>query len=103
MSLRDLPVLVARLTSAQASALGCARCGFERQATEDEIGAADPGWSCEIDGCDGRLEWVYMEADACANCGKLGYWPEGLKGCCSRVCQLQREYAKELEARRGSA
>ena len=106
----EYPILVAweDFKGAKASTLGCARCGFTRQATEDEIGLSDglppcPA-CCDPKATDVRewpfLTWKYEAADRCPGCGTLGFYDSRspLKGSCSRRCMLQAEYAASLKA-----
>lgn len=95
------PILVERFTGDQVTALGCQSCGWQRQATEGEIGLFDGLGMC--DECGGWLEWAYFEVDPCPGCGELGFFEKSLGYCCSRRCMLQAEYARALEARRAVA
>ena len=93
------PIPVERLGSTNAGMLACGKCGTSRQADLDEIGLSEGLGSCPRD-CGGWLEWAYQEGDKCPGCGKLGWWDgRQTNGACSRLCQLQAEYAESLKAR----
>jgi hypothetical protein len=62
-------------------------------------GKGSPDELCAECACGGPLTWKYDEAPKCGGCGKLGYWSNVLKGCCSRACMLQSEYAATLKER----
>ena len=95
------PILVEKLTPEQALRIVCQRCGAEEEIGEDEI-LNDAVYACPKN-CGGAAIYKYEWADKCPGCGKLGFYEKVLDGCCSRVCQLQAEYAKELAARKANA
>lgn len=92
------PILVKRLTGEQALIVACQACSWE-----DTIGVEDirneRNYACPR--CLGPADYKYEEADhECPNCGNLGFYGDlPFKPCCSRVCSLQWEYARELEGR----
>jgi hypothetical protein len=94
----EFPIPVERLTPSRAVRLTCGSdCGYERDATEEEISLCDALPHCPT--CDGGwLEWKYAEADKCPSCGRVGWWETPYDdGSCSRVCHLQAEYAATLK------
>lgn len=97
-----MPVPVDVFKGEVCTTLACEKCGWIRQATEDEIGLTDGLGVCEDDGCTGFLTWAYQDGDECPNCGKLGWFSslgqDQLNGACSRPCMLQAEYAAKLKA-----
>ena len=97
----DYPILVEKLTAEQAMRIRCETCGAEKDITDDEI-LNDAVYACPKR-CGGSAVYKYEWADKCGGCGKLGFYEKVLDGCCSRVCQLQAEYKRELEARKSAA
>lgn len=104
----EYPILVKRFTGQQSLTIVCEACH-----TEDVIGEEDilnEGiYLCPLDSygkptvCGGFAIYKYDEGDECPGCRTLGFYdPNALGGCCSRVCQLQAEYAAELKARRAA-
>jgi hypothetical protein len=104
----DYPILVERYRGEQSMTIVCEDCHAERVIDADDI-SNEGDYICPRDTygqptvCGGFAVMKYQEADSCPNCGKLGFWDEHPGQCCSRVCQLQAEYAKELAARKASA
>jgi hypothetical protein len=91
--------MVERLSPKQAVTLVCMSCGHETVASADQCGAVDIEDPCpECNRC--VLDWKYMEAERCKNCGKLDWHMAIAHRWCSRSCQLQGEYAESL---RGAA
>lgn len=97
------PILVERLAAGQALVIACQSCHAEATITADQI-LNEANYECPK-GCGGSAFYKYDEGDKCPNCGKLGYWSHThvLKGCCSRLCMLQWEYAQQLAERRAIA
>lgn len=97
-----LPILIAKWDEKhRPTTLCCSRCDWSREATVDECGYAEPMYmdDAHCRHCGNGLEWKYAEGDACRGCGKLDFsHPRELKGCCSRRCLLQAEYAAALAA-----
>ncbi len=95
------PILVERLASKQALLIVCVSCRAEAYVNAEDI-RNDENYGCA--GCGASAVYKYAEADdKCPNCGKLGFFSPVLEHCCSRVCQLQAEYARTLSARRAAA
>jgi hypothetical protein len=93
----DFPKLVKRMTDTQARTLGCESCGYERQATDEQVACYEVTSECPNARCDGaRLDWAYFEGDPCPSCGTLGIHDKEMLRCCSRRCMLQVEYARTL-------
>lgn len=95
------PILVERYAGNQAVTIVCESCNATAVIDAADL-RSDPLYACPA-GCGGHATHKYEEADRCPGCGKLGFYERVLGGCCSRVCQLQAEYARELEARRARA
>ncbi len=78
--------------------LRCTDCGFERHCTEDEMGITELVAPCDKrPDCLGWLDWRWLAVGWCRNCGVIGpHDHEALRGCCSRACMLQWEYAESL-------
>lgn len=110
---QELPICVADWDDEHPpDMLGCA-CGFERKATEDEIGLSDGLPWCPTCHPPGQpieppyrsLEWKYQAGATCHVCGALD-WSMPIQvtksptwiAVCSRKCQLQHEYAESLKA-----
>lgn len=95
------PILVEHLKGAQALRIVCYEgCAWEATITPEEI-RNEQNYGCPQ--CRGNAGYKYEEADhKCPNCGKLGFFPDACKPCCSRVCKLQTEWALELKARRAN-
>lgn len=93
------PILVEHLKSDQALLIVCYEgCRWEMTITPDGI-RNEQNYLCSQ--CHGPAGYKYEEADhKCPNCGKLGFFPDACKPCCSRVCMLQTEWAQELERRK---
>lgn len=107
----EYPLPARRMTGEQCLTIICERCHSERVIDGDEITSEDI-YECPADTekarrasteprCRGTACMKYEEADVCRNCRKLGWFEDVLKGCCSRTCLLQAEYAETLEASRG--
>jgi len=94
-----IPVAPGDFTGEACTTLACEKCGVTRQADPDEIGMTDGLGACP-NRCGGYMTWAFDAADRCGGCGQLGWFPSTLNHCCSRVCMLQAEYAKRLEAGR---
>ncbi len=92
------PILVERFTRKQALTLACRCCGTTVMADDAEsfIATVDYGGSSCV-AC-GSLRFIpaYEEAVRCNACRRLGHWPKTLGYCCSRICELQAEYAQQL-------
>lgn len=91
----DYPILVRRYTGTEALTIICEACGEEEVIGADDL-LNEGLYACSE--CGGSAIHKYDAADACPNCGKLGYYEQTLDGCCSRVCQLQAEYKESLAA-----
>jgi hypothetical protein len=91
----DYPILVERFDDKHPADLAvCTGC--DRTSVVDP-GDGDPYDLCMRCGsCGEQVVMKYDEAPACKNCNKLGWWEETTGYCCSRVCQLQAEYASSL-------
>lgn len=91
------PVLVERLDPKTATKFYCESCGKTGEQADPSDGYIMDVASCS---CGGTLDYCYWEG---VNCGKLDY-DMPIKGpdythFCSRACQLQAEYARELARR----
>jgi hypothetical protein len=91
------PILVERLNSDQALVIVCERCHWETEIGPEDI-RNEMNYTCSR--CRGPAVYKFEEAERCPNCGEMGHYSKALNYCCSRVCMLQAEYAKELEASR---
>lgn len=97
------PILVADWTGAQAMTIVCESCHAERVLEDDGALLSEGMYPCPR-GCGGWATYKYEQADKCGGCGKLGFYDSKINdGCCSRVCQLQAEYAKDLATRKATA
>jgi hypothetical protein len=105
----DYPIIIERWTGMQALTIVCERCHTERVIDADEIYNEDI-YECPADTerartasteprCGGLACMKYVEGDRCKGCRKLGFFHDALKGCCSRACMLQAEYAEQLKER----
>lgn len=94
---KTYPILTDRYKPEQALQVVCPSCGATAKGDPGEN--SDGMYECPQK-CGGLTTWMYVEADRCGGCGKLGHYEKVLDYCCSRVCQLQKGYARELEARR---
>jgi hypothetical protein len=94
----DRTVLVVDYKGDQALTIICERCAAEAVIDADDI-LNDDLYACPA-GCPGSAGMKYWQADPCVNCGKLGFWSDRLKRCCSRSCMLQAEYAASLAGSR---
>ena len=92
------PILVEKYRPGQALDVVCQSCDAEMIGDPSEN--SDGLYTCAVPSCQGLTTWKYEEADKCGGCGKLGHFHERLGYCCSRRCQLQAEYAKELADRK---
>lgn len=100
----EYPILVERFEDSQSLTVACEKCGASALTDPDERGWNFEGFFECPKNCGGMTTWKYEEADhKCGGCGKLGFFADALGNCCSRPCQLQAEYARELEARKGAA
>lgn len=97
----DYPILVERLKGDQALRIVCYEgCKWEMNITPEQI-RNEQNYLCPQ--CRGWAGYKYEEADhKCPNCGKLGFFPDSVKPCCSRVCVLQQEWAQTLERRKAA-
>lgn len=97
--MRRFPRLVERFTGRQATALGCNECGRTSQVPPEAILASYEWANARCPRCGShRTDVAYEEAPRCGGCGRLGHWVPELDSCCSRRCQLQKEYAFELRS-----
>jgi hypothetical protein len=102
----DYPLPVRRFTPDQATTIICEVCHTEAVIEADDLlneGLYECPANTELGKlastaprCPGSAVMKYEEADPCPNCGKLGWFDPVLKGCCTRVCMLQFEYAASL-------
>lgn len=96
------PILIADWTGKQAMTIVCESCHAEAVITDDDL-QNEGLYSCPKH-CGGLAVYKYEQADKCGGCGKLGFYDSKINdGCCSRVCQLQAEYAKDLATRKATA
>ena len=99
----EYPILVTRLSAEQSLRIVCNDCEhyWDADNPEDYIEQVDATfqcWNCRsLD-----VGPMYEQGQSCLNCGKMGHWADVLKGCCSRPCVLQHEWALELERRRSA-
>lgn len=99
MRSEEWPVLVEHYEGHQALTIICEACYAEEIIHASDL-LNDGLYSCPRR-CGGYAFHKYEEADACRSCKTLSHDidPSGpLKGCCSRVCLLQAEYAESLKA-----
>lgn len=93
------PILVEQYDARHpALAYVCEDCGADFEGHDDPEEA-----DCER--CGGFFVRKYTLGQACRGCGTLapiGERDPVLKGCCSRACMLQAEYAAELAHARGT-
>lgn len=76
----------------------CESCLAQTQIDPTDFGN-DGVYSCPKE-CGGTATFKYAEADACPNCGELGfYFSPALGRHCSRACMLQAEWKATLERR----
>jgi hypothetical protein len=94
------PILVEKFTGKPSMTIVCERCHAEDVIDADDLlneGLYECPRSHVV--CVGTAVMKYEEADRCAGCGVLGFYDYAeLKGCCSRRCMLQAEYAAGLNA-----
>lgn len=96
--------LVARFTAQTATAVYCPACGW-RGRDEDPASGLIANACASCPECGETVEYQYDEGDRCRGCGKLAAWHpvrDEHGRYCSRVCQLQAEYARTLAAREAS-
>ena len=95
------PILVREFKGMQSLTIVCETCHAEEVISPDDI-LNEGLYACPagITACGGTAVMKYEQADPCPGCAKLGFWSERLGFCCSRVCQLQSEYAAALEGSR---
>lgn len=93
----EYPILVENYKEDQAAKVVCASCHLELTYWDPSEG--DPYDLClSCDSCGGGLRYKYQQADRCPGCATLGFYEKTLDYCCSRVCQLQSEYAATLKS-----
>jgi hypothetical protein len=93
----NYPILIEHYTGKQSMTIVCKDCHTERVLSPDDL-SNEGIYHCAA--CDAwNATYKYEEADKCPNCGTLGFYEAVLDYCCSRVCQLQTEYARDLKAR----
>lgn len=88
------PILVERYKRGQASELVCLNCGAEMTVVDPGQFNNDGCYRCSL--CGGEATYKFEEAERCKGCSTLGHYEEVLDYCCSRVCQLQAQYIREL-------
>lgn len=88
------PILVERFKGYQSTTIVCRKCGSEELIDPDDLNESCQ-WDCA---CGGVMVFKFEEANRCPNCKKLGFYRDlPTKGCCSRVCMLQMEWAEGLK------
>lgn len=92
------PIPVERFKGDQSMQIACEHCHADKTLTVDEL-LNEGLYPCPAD-CGGTAVYKYEETPRCPGC--LRFVPdllvaEKLDGCCSRVCQLQAEYAESLK------
>lgn len=93
------PILVERYEGNESVTIVCTSCDTQELLDPSDLNH-DAQWPCEK--CPGTMIFMYEEADRCPNCQRLGFYSDfPTKGCCSRVCMLQMEYAESLGVRNG--
>lgn len=99
----EYPILVENFDAKHPADLAvCTKC--HATFTVDP-GEGDPYDMCTKHGnptvpgdCGGQIVMKYDVGYRCKSCRKLDWsMPDGLKGCCSRRCMLQFEYAESLQ------
>jgi hypothetical protein len=104
----EYPILIERFTGNQSVIVVCEKCHAEFD--DWDPGEGDPYDLCSKHGnatlgeCGGQLVFKYLEGETCDGCGKLEFsMPLHTQAhgrrvrACSRVCQLQAEYAASLK------
>lgn len=89
-----------RVSAIKALTIACERCGAEAVIGDDiPITVPYEVFVCPA-GSGNRAAYKYEQAPTCPGCGREGdynaYNYRTMGGCCSRVCQLQTEYADAL-------